>query len=365
MQSQEKLRIESIEVRAVSIPLRRPIVAKIGTFPEWPLILIDVKTKEGIIGRSYLESYLKDAIRYIGPIILDHANMFKGSPVAPLDLYRKSMGRLHLLGRQGLTLIALAGVDMAMWDILAKAAGLPLAQLLGGSVGPVRAYNTNGLWLIPLKRLKREAEELVAEGGFSGIKIRLGRETLREDLEAIKLVRQAVGDEINLMSDFNQGLKLDEALLRCHGLDDQGLYWFEEPVVFDNFTQNAQLTRELKTPVQIGENIYGPRSFFEAVQAHAADYYMPDLMRIGGVTGWMGAAAVAAASGHPMSNHLYPEVSAHLLRATETAHWLEWRDWANPIIAEPFEVKDGFIHVPARPGNGVEWDEKAVKRFAY
>jgi mandelate racemase len=167
-----------------------------------------------------------------------------------------------------------------------------------------------------------------------------------------------VGDEINLMSDFNQGLKLDEALLRCHGLDDQGLYWFEEPVVFDNFTQNAQFARELKTPVQIGENIYGPRSFFEAVRAHAADYYMPDLMRIGGVTGWMGAAAVAAASGHPMSNHLYPEVSAHLLRATETARWLEWRDWANPIIAEPHPC-------PSKTRKWRERDEKAVMRFAY
>jgi mandelate racemase len=285
--------------------------------------------------------------------------------VAPLDLYQKSMGRLHLLGRQGVTLIASAGIDMAMWDILAKAAGLPLAKLLGGSVGPVRAYNTNGLWLIPLERLEREAEELVAEGGFSGIKIRLGRGTLREDLEALKLVREAVGADIALMCDFNQGLKLDEALLRCHGLDEQGLYWFEEPVVFDNYAQSAQLARELKTPVQIGENIYGPRSFFEAVQAQAADFYMPDLMRIGGVTGWMRAAAVAAASGHPMSNHLYPEVSAHLLRVTETAHWLEWRDWGNPIIAEPFEVKDGFIYVPDRPGNGIAWDEEAVRRYAY
>jgi mandelate racemase len=365
MQTKERLTLESIEVRAVSIPMRRPIVSKVGAYPEWPFILIDVKTKEGIIGRSYLEPYLKDAIRYIGPAMLDLAESFKGSPLAPLDLYQRSMGRLHLLGRQGVTLIASAGIDMAIWDILAKAAGLPLAELLGGSVGPVRAYNTNGLWLIPLERLQREAEELVAEGGFSGIKIRLGRETLREDLEALKLVREAIGAEIKLMCDFNQGLKLDEALLRCHGLDEQGLYWFEEPVVFDNYAQSAQLTRELKTPVQIGENIYGPRSFFEAVQAQAADFYMPDLMRIGGVTGWMRAAAVAAASGHPMSNHLYPEVSAHLLRATETAHWLEWRDWGNPIIAEPFKVKDGFIEVPHRPGNGIEWNEEAVRRYTY
>ncbi len=365
MQAKDRLTLESIEVRAVSIPLRRPIVAKIGVYNEWPFLLIDVRTKEGITGRSYLEVYLKDAVRYIAPTILDLAESLKGSALAPLDFYQKAMGRLHLLGRQGVTLIAASGIDMAIWDVLAKAAGLPLAELLGGSVGPVRAYNTNGLWLAPLKHLKREAEELVDEGGFSAIKIRLGRERLQDDLDAIKLAREGAGAEIKLMCDFNQGLKLDEALSRCHALDDQGLYWFEEPVVFDNFAQSAQLARELKTPVQIGENIYGARSFFEAVQAQAADFYMPDVMRIGGVTGWMRAAAVAGASGHPMSNHLYPEVSAHLLRATETAHWLEWRDWGNPIIAEPFKVKDGFIQVPAKPGNGIEWDEKAVQRYAY
>jgi mandelate racemase len=190
MQNHERLTVESIEVRAVSIPMRRPIVSKVGGYPEWPFILIDVKTKEGIIGRSYLECYLKDAVRYVGPAILDLAEAFKGSLAAPLDLHRKSMDKLHLLGRQGVTLIAAAGIDMAMWDILAKAAGLPLANLLGGSIGGVRAYNTNGLWLIPLDRLKREAEELVGEGGFSAVKIRLGRENLRDDLEAIKLVRQ-------------------------------------------------------------------------------------------------------------------------------------------------------------------------------
>ena len=167
------------------------------------------------------------------------------------------------------------------------------------------------------------------------------------------------------MCDFNQGQTLQEAIWRCHALDDQGLYWFEEPVVFDNYAHSAQLARELKTPVQIGENIYGPRSFFDAVQAKAADLYMPDLMRIGGVTGWMRAAAIAGAAGHPMSSHLYPEVSAHLLRATETADWLEWRDWGNPIIAEPFEVVDGHAIVPDRPGNGIEWNEAMVAKYQY
>lgn len=365
MKPLQKLTFESVDIRACSVPLRRPLVAKVGNFTEWPFILIDVKTKEGVIGRSYLEPYLRNAVRYVGPAIQDMAEKFKGRQLAPLDMYRDVIGTLHLLGRQGVSVIAAAGLDMAIWDALAKAAGLPLAGMLGGSVGKIRTYNTNGLWLLPLDKLAKEARELVDEGDFSAIKIRLGRPKLADDLKALELVRGAIGEDIQLMCDFNQGQTLQEAIWRCHALDDQGLYWFEEPVVFDNYAQSAQLARELKTPIQIGENIYGPRSFLDAVRAEAADLYMPDLMRIGGVTGWMRAAAIAGAAGHPMSSHLYPEVSAHLLRATESADWLEYRDWGNPIVREPFEVVDGQCIVPDRPGNGIEWNEEAVAKYAY
>lgn len=365
MKAIDKLTFDSVTVRAVSIPMRRPIVAKVGTYTEWPFILIDVKTKEGIVGRSYLEPYLKNAVRYIGPAIEDMAATFKGRQLAPLDMYRDVIGSLHLLGRQGVSVIVAAGLDMAIWDALAQAAGLPLCELLGGTVGKIRTYNTNGLWLLPVDKLAREAEELVAEGNFSAIKVRLGRAKLDEDLQALAAVRGAIGNHVQLMCDFNQGQTLQEAIWRMHALDDQGLVWFEEPVVFDNYAQSAQLASELKTPVSIGENIYGPRSFYDAVRAGAADLYMPDLMRIGGVTGWMRAAAIAGAAGYPLSSHLYPEVSAHLLRASESADWLEYRDWGNPIIAEPFEVVDGHAIVPDRPGNGIEWDEAAVAKYAY
>ena len=289
----QKLTLESVQVRGVLVPLRRPIVAKVGEYAQWPFILIDVKTKEGVIGRSYLEPYLAKSVKYIAQAIADLGDMFKGKPLAPLDAYRDGMKALHLIGREGVTLIAIAGLDMAIWDALAKAAGLPLAVLLGGTTGKVRAYNTNGLWLIPVERIEREAAELVAQGGFTAIKMRLGREKLQDDLAAIAAVRRAVGDDVQIMCDFNQGLSFGEALLRLHALDDQGLSWFEEPIIYDNLEGCAQLAREMKTPVQIGENIYGPREFYKAVNARAADLYMPDLMRIGGVTGWMRSAAIA------------------------------------------------------------------------
>ena len=136
-------------------------------------------------------------------------------------------------------------------------------------------------------------------------------------------------------------------------------------VVYDNFDGYAQLTRELKTPLQIGENFYGPRDLHKALRSRACDYVMPDFMRIGGVTGWMRAAAIAGAAGIPMSTHLYPEVGAHVMRATETAHWLEWQDWADPILQNPYEIKDSHLHIPDVPGVGLDWNEDVVARNLY
>ena len=169
--------------------------------------------------------------------------------------------------------------------------------------------------------------------------------------------------EIKLMVDFNQGLSFGDALHRCHALDDQGLYWFEEPTTYNNLEGCAQLARELKTPVQLGENFYGPRELYNAVRLKACDYVMPDLMRIGGVTGWMRSVPIAAAAGIDVSTHLYPEVSAQLMRANETAHWLEWQDWANPILERPFVLDQGMLEIPDVPGCGISWDEGAIQRY--
>jgi mandelate racemase len=361
----ERLTYQRVEVRPVLVPLKHPIVSKVGAFDQWPLILIDLHTKEGIVGRSYLEPYLKDAAKYIVPAIHDLARSREGKRVRPLEDYQSGRKAFNLVGYEGVTMIAVSGLDMAAWDALGKAAGMPLATLLGGDVGPVDAYNSNGLWLTEVDGLGEEAKALVDEGEFRGLKLRLGRESLRDDLLAIRKVRDATGDDINLMVDFNQGLKLGDALRRCHALDDEGLYWFEEPLRYDDIGGHAHLARELRTPIQLGENFYGPRELSKALQASACDYVMLDLMRIGGVSGWLRSAPIASATGIEVSTHLYPEVCAHLMRITETAHWLEWQDWADPILREPFELANGQLIVPDRPGCGIEWDEAEVKRFAY
>ncbi|MGH6874411.1 MAG: enolase C-terminal domain-like protein [Aestuariivirgaceae bacterium] len=356
----QRLKLKSIRARPVVLKLKRPIVARIATITDWPVILIDLYTEEGVVGSSYLEPYITKSMRYLIPAIHDLGDLFRGRQLAPMEMFDAARKSLHFVGYEGMSIIAASGVDMAIWDALAKASNLPLCVLLGGTVGEVPAYNSNGLWLKDPAAVAEEAVALCEEGGFNGLKLRLGRDRLADDVATISAVRNAVASDVELMVDFNQGLGLGEALIRCHAIDDLGLAWIEEPIVYDNLEGFARLASELATPIQIGENFYGPRALYSALQLKACDYVMPDLMRIGGITGWLRSVPIAAAAGIPVSTHLYPEVAAHLMRVTEGAHWLEWQDWVNPILQSPFEVKDGKLKLPDVAGSGIAWNEKAV-----
>jgi len=326
------------------------------------LLLIDLDTAEGIAGRAYLFCYLPAMPAAMARILGAASEVIVGAQVAPLDIGTTLARHFRLIGVRGIVSMALAGIDVACWDALAIAAGMPLAALLGAARKPIRAYNSNGLGLIEAEAAADEAEELLA-GGFEAIKMRLGRPTLEADLAAIRAVRRRVPQEIKIMADFNQALTPAEAKRRCHAIDREGLYWIEEPIRHDDYAGCAELARELETPIQIGENFAGPQAMAAAISARAADYMMPDLERIGGVTGWQQAAALGTAAGIEISSHLFPETSAHLLAATPTAHWLEYVDWAAPILAAPLQIVDGCAHIADTPGTGVVWNDEAVARY--
>jgi mandelate racemase len=268
-----------------------------------------------------------------------------------------------LVGTSGIVGMALSALDVACWDALSRAAGMPLGGYLGGARETVSAYNSNGLSLTEPDALGEEADALLA-AGFKAVKIRLGRNDASEDLRAVRAVRSAIPADAILMADYNQALSVEEAIARGTALDDEGLYWIEEPVAHDDFVGSAKIAGALETPIQIGENFCGPQIMQSAIAMKATDYVMPDLMRIGGVSGWLRAAELAERAGLPLSSHLYPEVSAHLLSATPTAHWLECVDWAEPFITCGIEVENGKAQIPTTPGTGVEWDEDVVRHYA-
>ena len=194
------------------------------------------------------------------------------------------------------------------------------------------------------------------------MKAKIGYPTVQEDLVVIRAIRKAVGDGVAIMVDYNQCLAPAEAVQRLRVLDDEGLTWVEEPTLAHDYAGHALIAREADTPIQCGENWWGTLDLTHAIEAAASDYVMPDVMKIGGVSGWMRASALAAAHGLRVSNHLWPELSAQLLSVTPTAHWLEYADWWHPILAEPLCMENGMALPHNRPGSGIEWNETAVSR---
>jgi mandelate racemase len=354
--------VHSIDATLVVVPMRRPLGTSVTVITEAPLVLIDLRTEDGITGRAYLFCYLEPAGHAAISLIREANAVLAGTAASPAAVRQVLETRFRLLGVRGLASAVLAGVDVACWDALAIAAGLPLARLLGATIRPTAAYNSNGLGLVDPEAAADEALELAGEG-FGAIKMRLGRRSAQEDLAAVRAVRAALPADVALMADYNQALSPGAARERCRQLDDEGLYWIEEPVRHDDYAASAELAALLRTPVQIGENFAGPRAMSLALRHNASDLVMPDLERIGGVSGWLSAAALADIAGIEMSSHLYLQVSAHLLAATPTAHWIEYVDWADPILAEPLKVADGCVTPPDRPGTGLAWDPDAVAHF--
>ena len=356
------LTIRGVRSAALEVPMARPLGTSAQTIDHASLLLIDLDTDEGMTGRAYMFCYLKAAAAPIARMLQEALRVVNRERVAPREIRAKLHRHFRLIGVEGIVRMAIAALDVACWDALAIAADLPLVRMLGAMPKPVPAYNSNGLGLMTPEAAADGAEELL-EGGFRAIKLRLGYPTLGADLAAVRAVRRRIPGDILLMVDFNQALTVAEAIRRGRALDGEGIYWIEEPIRHDDYSGNAEVAAALATPVQIGENFSGPQAMAAALGANACDYVMPDLERIGGVSGWQQAAGLAAVTGIEMSSHLFPEISAHLLAATPTAHWLEYVDWANPVLREPIRIVDGAAVIADRPGSGLEWDEHAVARY--
>jgi mandelate racemase len=357
------LTVRAVRATPVEVPLNFVLGTSAGILRQVPLVLIDVETEQGVTGRGYLFGYLRAAALAIVDLVAEIEAQTKGQRLDPPALFARLSARFKLIGVQGIVRMAVAGFDQAAWDACAISAGEPLATFLGAEPRPILAYNSCGLGLMTDKgALAAEAEKFL-ERGFGAVKLRLGYPSLEEDLAAVHAVRKRIGPNVRLMVDYNQALDVEEALKRGRALDREDLYWLEEPVRHDDYAGAARLARELNVPIQIGENFSLPAAMQTALDTRAADYVMPDLERIGGVTGWRQAAEIAAVGRVQMSSHLFPEVSAHLLAATPTAHYLEYVDWADVLLEEPLVIENGHAVLSSAPGNGMTWNKDAVARY--
>jgi mandelate racemase len=353
--------LEALRVRTVRVPMQHSHQTASGAVSESPLVLTDAVFDDGTVGHSVVFTYTPAALKPTADLIRNFETLVKGDRLAPAEIEQKLAGRFRILGTQGLVGIALAAIDMALWDALARSHDTSLIRLLGGVEKLIPAYGAVGY--DGVEGSARSAEDW-AKRGFSGVKAKIGYPTVQEDVAVIRAIRSAVGDSMSIMVDYNQSLTPTGAMQRLRVLDDEGLTWVEEPTLAHDYTGHAMIAREAKTPIQCGENWWGPLDMQHAIDAQASDYMMPDVMKIGGVTGWLRAAALAQTKGIRLSNHLWPEISAQLLCATPTAHWLEYADWWNPVLLEPLQIENGMAVLSEVSGTGVDWNEEAVEKFS-
>jgi mandelate racemase len=354
-------KIESITARPVNVPLARPIRTAVGHLPTAPLVLVDIRTSDGITGSTYLFAYKANLLKPLVATVEAVGGEVIGESAAPFFIGQRLELSFRLFGRQGLVALAMSGIDMALWDIAARAQDLPLVRMLGGVEKPIPAYDSFGI--IDVAADRGDIERSV-QRGFRAIKIKIGGGAVEDDVARVKAAREIISDGVALMVDYNQSLDVAEACRRIERIRDYDLAWVEEPVPAEDLAGHHHVRTATGMRIQTGENWTFPEQMEKAIRAGASDYAMPDVQKIGGVTGWMKAAALAEAARLPVSSHVFADASAHLLAVTPTAHWLEWMDKAGPLLQEPQTVAQDGTVTARGPGLGITWDQKAVARFA-
>ncbi|MGH7267225.1 MAG: mandelate racemase/muconate lactonizing enzyme family protein [Candidatus Rokuibacteriota bacterium] len=271
-------------------------------------------------------------------------------------LWERMWWRLHYVGRGGLAAFAIAAVDIALWDLRARRHGTPLWRLLGGHDPRVAAY-AGGIDLqFPLDRLLRQTEASLARG-FRAIKMKVGRPSLREDVERVRAVRRTIGPDTPLMVDANMGWRVDEAIRASHALAEHDVFWLEEPTDPADVPGHVRIAREGRLPIAAGENLRTLAEFARLIEAGGVGFPEPDVSNCGGVTVWLKVAHLAEARNLPVTSHGVHDLHVHLLAAVPNASYLEAHGFGlERFIAHPLELKDGYAVAPERPGHGVDFD---------
>lgn len=357
-------RISAIERTIVAIPVSRRIVSAVRDTDQVINVLVEVRTTEGVSGVAYVAGFTRHKAAAVVAMIDDLAEVVRGLDATATGLvWDRMWTACRLSGLGGLAIFALSAIDTALWDLQGKLLGAPLHRLLGSFWEELPAYASDGCWLHDdPARVAAEAASFATEG-FPAVKIRFGRRDPALDLVTLAAVRHAVGEQVAVMVDVNQGWSRVQA--RRHGPDlaEYGVEWLEEPVAAGDLEGLAELRRVLPFPITAGESVYLPEGVDALLKARAVSVLMPDLQRVGGVTGWVRASALAETARISLTSHLFPEVSVHLLAATRDPGPLEWVTWLAPVLEEPLTIANGMVRVPDKPGLGIAFDPAAVRRY--
>jgi len=357
------MKIKSFNITCVLSPLAIPHKTASGTIQAAPLVLLDIETDTGITGSTYVFVYTPMGLKPVAGLLADLGSLLAGHDVAPRTVATLIQGKFRLAGNQGFAGMAAAAIDMALWDCLARAADLPLCRLLGASPMATPAYDSMGQ-MSPDETARQV--EVSMKAGFRAFKIKAGHPDPAQDEKVLEAMINAAGSEdIWLAADFNQAFSPVVSIERARRLERFELAWLEEPARAEDNAGHAQVRAGTSIPIQTGENWWGIADMQRSLDAGGSDHAMPDVMKIGGVTGWLDSASLAHGQAMPVSSHLFTEISTHLMSATPTAHRLEILDVAGAILADPVKISgDGTISPTDLPGSAIEWDKAAIEKYA-
>lgn len=357
--------IRHVKLSTATLPLTVPISdAKVFTGRQKPMtevvfLFAEIETEQGASGLGF--SYSK---RAGGPAQYAHARevadaMIGEDPNDIAKLYNKLLWAGASVGRSGVATQALAALDIALYDLKAKRAGLPLAKLLGAYRDSVRTYNTSGGFLnATIDEVKARATQSIEEG-IGGIKIKVGLPDNAEDMRRLTAVREHIGPDVPLMVDANQQWDRATALRMGRRMEQFDLVWIEEPLDAYDAEGHAALAAALDTPIATGEMLASVAEHERLIATRACDIIQPDAPRVGGITQFLRLATLADQAGLDLAPHFAMEIHLHLAAAYPREPWVEHFDWLNPLFNERLETKEGRMIVPDRPGLGVTFSDQA------
>ncbi|MBA2962385.1 MULTISPECIES: mandelate racemase/muconate lactonizing enzyme family protein [Ramlibacter] len=360
------MKVTRVDIRTIRLPLQVPIPSARTLIEAIGCLLVEIQTDQGLVGEGMvftLNSRRLGALRELVESFAPHAVGL--DPLHGGAFWDAAWRDMGFLGHRGANAVAAAPIDMAMWDLRGKAAGVNVGGLLGGHRTAVPAYRSGALRLsASVDALQREAADLVAEG-FRAVKMSLGMPSADDDVARVRAVREAIGPGVELMADCNQQFTVDQAIRLGRRLEPHGLRWIEEPLPYHDHAGTAAVARALDTPVAGGETEYTRLGMMDMLRAGAVDLLMPDLQRMGGPTEFLKVAHAAELMNVPLAPHLFVEMNLSLAAALPGVTHVEVMPWFEPLYGAAIELDaQGRAVVPTAPGWGFSFDRAAVERYS-
>ncbi|WP_420549659.1 mandelate racemase/muconate lactonizing enzyme family protein [Curvivirga sp.] len=358
------MKITNVKTTLVEVPFEKPVKTAIHDMRSVGCSLLEIETDEGLVGEAYLFSLNGVRLKSLDEMLKGFNHHLIGADPHYIEMiWQKIWSEINPMGHAGVTISALSTIDTALWDLVGKAANRPLHHIFGACRDKIKTYASGGLWMSQsIDELQQEANEFLDQG-FRAMKIRVGHQDITKDVERVRAVRDAVGDEIELMVDANQSFNPKHAIRLGRKLEEFNLVWFEEPVPAYDLDGHAEVRLALDTPIASGETDYTKYGMKDYIDKKACDVLMPDLQRIGGLTEMRKTAAMAEAANMPISTHIFTEQSLSIAGSAPNCISVEHMPWFCPLFNEEMVIKDGLVEIPNRPGTGFTFRTEAKEKY--